>query len=82
MGLAATFVLSIGGLASAGEGEDYTTQDETDGYSVKFVDDLLQDSGLDNTAPLIAVRPGASRTMLIRPRASFVSELRKSVENL
>ena len=39
-GLSLTLVV---GVASAGEGEEYTTADEKDGYSVKFVDDLLQD---------------------------------------
>jgi hypothetical protein len=57
---------------------------EIDGasYKVEFDDDLLDGVGLDGTIPLIRVRIGAARSPLLRPRTSFVRELKKSVELL
>ena len=54
--------------------------DANGGYCYKFVDDVLNDKGLDSTAPLIHVRPTGLRSTLIRPRTQFVSEMLKSVE--
>jgi len=48
----------------------------------EFDDDLLDAEGLDSNAARIAVRPKPPITTLIRPRASFVPELLKSVEQL
>ncbi|HTJ83381.1 MAG TPA: hypothetical protein VL400_16795, partial [Polyangiaceae bacterium] len=61
---------------------DYSTTTEKDGYTVKFVDDLLGAQGLDSSAPLLKVRPMAARATLIRPRTSFVPELLKSVDTM
>lgn len=72
----------VAGVASAGEGEEYTTADEKDGYSVKFVDDLLQDGATNGTGPMIVVRPRAVRVMWMRPRTAFVNEMYKSVEDI
>ncbi len=42
-------------------------------------DDLIGDT-LATTPPLLRVRPHPLRVMLLRPRASFVPEMLKSVE--
>jgi len=57
---------------------------EVDGasYKVEFDDDLLDGVGLDGTIPIIRVRIGAAKSPLLRPRTSFVRELKKSVELL
>jgi hypothetical protein len=69
-------------VALAGETRDYTTTDGQDGYGVAFRDDLLAGDGPGLSAPLLRVRPGATRATLLRPRTSFVRELCKSVEAL
>ncbi|HVJ15851.1 MAG TPA: hypothetical protein VM686_10420 [Polyangiaceae bacterium] len=48
----------------------------------KFDDELLDAKGLDSNAAVIKVRPPAARVTLIRPRASFVPELLKSIEQI
>jgi hypothetical protein len=51
-------------------------------YEVQFLDDALHAlDGRDNIAQ-IRVRPGPSRTMLLRARTSFVSEMLESIELL
>jgi len=74
--------LTLSSAAAAGEGDDYRTQDEKDGYSVAFIDDKLMDAGQAGTSPMIIVRPRSVRMTLIRPRTSFVAEMLKSVEAL
>ena len=48
----------------------------------RFDDDLLGAEGLDTKAALIKVRRPQPRVTLIRPRASFVPELLKTVEQI
>lgn len=48
----------------------------------RFEDDDLLGGGLDGTMPVIRVNPRASRSLLIRPRTSFVPELLVSAEGL
>jgi hypothetical protein len=47
-----------------------------------FDDDDLIGATLSTTPPLLRVRPRPVRVMLLRPRASFVAEMRQSVETL
>lgn len=49
-------------------------------YIYTFTDDDLIGDTLSTTSALIKVRPPAARVTLIRPRASFVAEMLKSVE--
>ena len=51
-----------------------------DGYIYTFTDDDLIGDTLGTTTALIRVRPPAARVTLIRPRASFVPEMLKSIE--
>lgn len=59
-----------------------TTVEGDDSYGYIFKDDLLDGKGLDMNSALITVRARGIRAKLIKPRASFVPELYKSVENL
>lgn len=61
---------------------DYTEQRTGGDQVVTFTGDPLQ--GDQNSAYGFTIRrpPGVLRAGLIRPRVNFVSELRKSVENL
>ena len=51
-------------------------------YDYRFEDDYMVGDTLSTTPPLIVVRKRIPRVQLIRPRASFVSEMLKSVEAL
>jgi len=51
-------------------------------YTVQFVDDPLNALNDGVIIPRIVVRPGGLRTMLLRPRASYVNEMLKSVETM
>lgn len=80
-----TTLLGLGLLCTSSQAfadDEYKTQDQEGGYSVDFKTDFLDGNDLDATAPLLRVRPPGGRMLLIRPRTSFVTELRKSVENL
>ncbi|NUO54991.1 MAG: hypothetical protein HOV80_39635 [Polyangiaceae bacterium] len=75
--------LSIASVASAQNGEDYDLRDVDGGsYSVNFKDDPLGATGNDSNIAVIRGNFRPVRMQLIRPRANFISELRKSVENL
>jgi hypothetical protein len=51
-------------------------------YTVQFVDDPLNALNDGVIIPRIVVRPGGLRTMLLRPRTSYVNEMLKSVETM
>ncbi|MEM9696105.1 MAG: hypothetical protein AAGA56_26410 [Myxococcota bacterium] len=71
-------------FAQAGAGPDVTETGGGDdgGYGYEFADDPLTAGGFGPNDATIKVRPGPIRRMLIRPRTSFVPEMRKSVENI
>jgi len=71
--LAAAVALSVSLVAPVASAEDVTYE---------FDDDLLGASGLEVKAARIVVRNPEPRTMLIRPRGSFVPELLKSIERI
>lgn len=76
----AMFVLGLSGAAFAQEG--VTETEGKDGYGYTFNDDPLQAGGFGPNDAQIRVRENAAKATLIKPRTSFVPELRKSVENL
>ena len=77
------FVLAIAALSWASIASAQTKRSDTnDGYGYEFNDDPLSAGGFGPNDATIRVRPGPVRTMLIRPRTSFVPEMLKSVENL
>lgn len=76
-------VLFTSGFASAQSSGVDISRVKSDEVLYKFVDaDGLHGAGFDVNGPILIVRPPAQRVYLIRPRASFVPELQKSVENL
>ncbi len=77
------FVLVAASLLWGSTAAAQTKRSETtDGYGYEFNDDPLSAGGFGPNDATIRVRPGPVRTMLIRPRTSFVPEMLKSVENL
>ncbi len=52
------------------------------GYIYKFIDDPLAAEGAAATGWVLKLHTPAARSLLIRPRASFVMEMFKSVEKL
>lgn len=56
--------------------------DDKFGYGYEFSDDPLNAGGFSVHDAVIKVRPGPVRTVLIRPRTSFVNEMLKSIEDL
>ena len=76
-------VATMPALARATETEPAaTTTTEADGYGYRFKDDLLGAGLMNPSDPRIHVVKLAARTLLIRPRTQFISEMLKSVENL
>jgi hypothetical protein len=71
-------VLALSVLAASSVSQAQSKADENLTY--EFDDDDLMGDALGTTSALIRVRPDAARVTLIRPRASFVPEMLKSVE--
>ena len=67
--------------AKAGDGP-IKTQETERGYAYTFKDDPLDAAPLGENSARIAVRRGAKRTILIRPRTHFIVEIFKSAEDL
>ncbi len=57
-----------------------TTEDE--GYSYEFEDDDLLGEAFGADGDLIVLRAAPARTLLLRPRTSFVREIIESIEEL
>jgi hypothetical protein len=77
--LAAVCVLGATTTARADTESERTTKD---GNEYRFKDELLNSDVSSPNAARIRVRPLAPRVLLIRPRASFVMEMFKSVEHI
>ncbi len=67
---------------SLAAGAEPRSQAPASSYSYDFEPDDLVGETLANTPPLLTVRPRPGRILLLRPRASFVPDLLKSVEVL
>jgi hypothetical protein len=67
-------LLALPGRASA--------QGAQPGYSYHFDDDKMLGDTLSSPPPQLRVRGHLPRILLLRPRASFVAEMLKSVEAL
>jgi len=77
-------IVSMTTLASSQPRQPYRTTERTSStstYQVEFIDDPL--SAMDSGAYVarVRVRPGRVRTLLLRPRTSFVQDMLKSVES-
>jgi hypothetical protein len=75
----AAAILAVASQAVA-ETEATTRVGDNDYY--RFKDDALLGAGFGAEGDVIRVRGVGLRVLLIRPRASFVPEMLKSVENL
>ena len=71
-------LLALEGMASA-QGKK---KGGSDVEEMTFDDDKLLTSNLGPDQAKITTRGGPVRTILVRPRTSFVPELLKSIENL
>ena len=71
--------LALGALAPAAQAQQ---GDPPPAYRYDFEPDDLVGETLSTTPALLKIRPQPRRIMLLRPRASFVSELLQSVEVL
>jgi hypothetical protein len=67
-------LLAFSGVAGA--------QSKDEDYSYHFDDDLMVGDSFSTPPPLLRIRAKQPRIMLLRPRASFVGEMLKSVEVL
>jgi hypothetical protein len=77
----ACLLLSSTSAAAEEAPSSVRTQDLRDGYSYDFEDDPLDADPHGARGDRIRVRPGAARTLLIRPRTHFIAEIFKSVED-
>ena len=75
-------MLSVSVLAFAGAATAQTQASDSAGYSYHFDDDLMQGDTLGSPPPLIQMGHRPQHITLLRPRASFVAEMLKSVEAL
>jgi hypothetical protein len=78
LSLAGALAFSLLTVPSVSEAQSKTDEN----LIYEFDDDDLMGDALGTTSALIRVRPDAARVTLIRPRASFVPEMLKSVELL
>jgi len=74
-------VFTFGSKASAEDGLAKVSV-EKEGYSYDFEDDPLAATGDVPAGLRISVRPAGKRTLLIRARAQFITELLLSAESL
>lgn len=59
-----------------------TNSSAADDLYYTFDDDVLDAVGNDAMGALLHIRPGAARTLLIRPRVQFVDELLVTIEQM
>ncbi len=69
-------------FATTASADVESTAKTKDGNEYRFKDDLLNSDVSFPSGGKIKVRPLAGRVLLIRPRASFVQEMFKSVEQI
>ncbi|MCA9641982.1 MAG: hypothetical protein H6718_17610 [Polyangiaceae bacterium] len=80
--VAAATLFVVAGFSLSASAEVKTIQTDEKDVAYTFKDDLLNsDIGGPNTT-IIKLRPQAAKSLLIRPRVQFITELLKSAENL
>lgn len=62
--------------------DDHVERTMDDGYAYAFRDEVLEAAPPLEKSMRLRVRERAARSTLIKPRGSFVPELRKSIEQL
>jgi hypothetical protein len=76
-----TLLWVLGFLVCASAGERTALAEPRDSFYEFSDDDMLGDT-ISSLTAIVKVRPPAAKVSLIRPRASFVPEMLKSVEVL
>lgn len=79
--LAFAFTLSASTLGLAAPAHAQSGE-PSDHYSYRFEDDYMVGETLSSTPALLRIRDRLPRVNMIRPRASFVAEMFKSVETM
>jgi hypothetical protein len=69
-------------VAAPAAAEYEASENETGDQEVTFTDDDLLADTIDTLGLTFTIRLPPARTLLIRPRASFVPELGQSVEDI
>ncbi len=82
MTLLTCLMLSLGSSAAWAAPTPPATGPVADDRYYTFDDDLLDAIGHAASGVVLRARPGAARTLLIRPRTQFVNELLSSVEHM
>jgi hypothetical protein len=87
VGAAVVAAMVLGSTGAMAKGKSkrakvQVTEESSSNYGYEFPDDPLAALGADGTGPIIKVRRIGVRMTLIRPRAHFIPEMVKSVENL
>lgn len=82
LGISAALMLGVFSMAGTARADVESTERTRDGDRYVFRDDLLSSDVGFPAGQRITVRPLAGRVLLIRPRASFVREMFKSVEKM
>ena len=77
--LAAALAFAMASLTGSAQAQ---TQAPPSAYTYDFEPDDLIGETLATTPPLLKLRPKPLRVTLLRPRASFVAEMLKSVEQM
>lgn len=80
--LSAVLGLSLLVLAGARPALAQTNSSEPNDTFYEFSDDDLLGDTISSHTAILRIRPPAAKVSLIRPRASFVAEMFKSVEAL
>ncbi len=80
--IVATATPSLAGAPECSERSSLSQEDARCGYSYRFLDDPLAAGGLSAGDARVRGAHQPQRVLLIRPRAHFVVEMLKSVEDL
>lgn len=75
LALGASVLVLAGGAAAQ-------PSDNEQRYGYRFEDDYMVGDTLASTPALLKIRPRVLKVSLLRPRASFVAEMLKSVETM
>jgi hypothetical protein len=76
------FLLTVVGLAVGSQSALAADKKKAEIDKMDFNDEKLVDPNLSPDQGSIMERPAPVRTVLVRPRVSFIAELLKTIENL
>ena len=76
------FAVAVSAITAAASAQNKRSAAEEKGYIYEFKDDLLAGGAMGASGEAIKGPHVIIRFLLIRPRAQFVTEMLKSVENM